>query len=340
MPATDVQLLEVDNLQVRFFLDEGVVHAVNGATFTLHTGETLGVVGESGCGKSVMARSILRMVPPPGRIVAGKLLYHRTVGNSRDVVDLTDLDPRGTEMRAIRGLEISIVFQEPMSSLSPVHTIGEQISEAVYIHRLVSKEEAWLEAVQMLDNVGMPEPARTMERYPHQLSGGMCQRAMIAMALSSYPDLLIADEPTTALDVTTEAQILQLMRDLQHRFGTAIMFITHNLGVIAQMTERVVVMYLGRVVEDAPVDSLFHNPLHPYTRALLRSIPRLGQKIRGERLASIRGTVPSAYAIPSGCPFHPRCPEMRPGICDRIEPPWVHADHKQWVRCVLYGDRG
>ena len=229
-----------------------------------------------------------------------------------------------------------MVFQEPMSSMSPVHSIGQQIVEAIHVHKDVTKEAAWQEAVEMLANVGMPEPQRTIQRYPHELSGGMCQRAMIAMALCSYPDLLIADEPTTALDVTTEAQILQLMRDLQHRFGMAILFITHNLGVIAQMTERVIVMYLGRVVEAARVEDIFHRPHHPYTQALLRSVPRLGQKVHGQRLTSIRGNVPNAYVIPQGCPFHPRCQEMRPGRCDRVEPPWLQASVDQWVRCVLY----
>jgi peptide/nickel transport system ATP-binding protein len=268
--------------------------------------------------------------------VDGRIFYHRLVGANDEPVDLAQLDPRGPEIRSIRGLEISMIFQEPQSSLSPVHTIGDQISEAILLHRLVSKEEAKAQAVEMLDNVGMPEPARTALRYPHELSGGMCQRAMIAMALASYPDLLIADEPTTALDVTTEAQILQLMRNLQRRYGMAIMYITHNLGVIAQMAERVIVMYLGRVVETAEVDGIFHQPLHPYTRALLRSIPRLGHTIRGRRLTSIKGTVPNAYAIPKGCPFHPRCPEMRPGICDRVPPPWLAPEIDHWVRCVLY----
>ncbi len=336
MPKGRLPLLEVEDLRTYFFLDEGTVHAVNGATFTVHTGETLGIVGESGCGKSVMARSILRMVPAPGRIVSGTIQLHRAVGHARETVELTELDPRGLEMRAIRGLEIAMVFQEPMSSLSPVHNIGEQIAEAIVLHHDVSDAAAREQAIQMLEDVGMPEPQRTIDRYPHELSGGMCQRAMIAMALSSYPDLLIADEPTTALDVTTEAQILQLMRDLQHRYGMAIMFITHNLGVIAQMTERVIVMYLGKVVEEATVDNIFHRPLHPYTQALLRSVPRLGQKQRGRRLASIRGTVPNAYAIPRGCPFHPRCAHIRPGICDEVRPPWLAVETDHWVRCVLY----
>lgn len=329
-------LLEVNDLHTHFSMDEGVVHAVNGASFALHQGETLGIVGESGCGKSVMARSIMRIVPKPGRIIEGTIRYYPPRDGGETRLDLTTLDPRGDMMRTIRGREIAMVFQEPTSSLSPVHSIGQQIIEAIRIHQACSEDFARQQTIELLDNVGMPEPARTMNRYPYQLSGGMCQRAMIAMALSSTPSLLIADEPTTALDVTTEAQILKLMRGLQNKFGMAILFITHNLGVIAQMTERVIVMYLGRVVEDADVDSIFYRPKHPYTQALLQSIPRLGQKRKGERLWSIRGTVPNAYVIPSGCPFHPRCTEMRPGVCDQQEPPWLEVRSNHWVRCVLY----
>jgi oligopeptide/dipeptide ABC transporter ATP-binding protein len=336
MEKSGLPLLEMENLRIHFSLDEGTVHAVNGASFTLGPGETLGVVGESGCGKSVMARAILRMVAKPGRIVEGNIIYHRVIGNARETLDLTALDPRGEIMRSIRGLEIAMVFQEPMSSMSPVHTIGQQIVEAILLHQDLGKEEAWAKAIQVLASVGMPEPQRTIERYPYELSGGMCQRAMIAMALSSYPDLLIADEPTTALDVTTEAQILALLRDLQHEFGMAILFITHNLGVIAQMADRVIVMYLGCVVEEADVNSIFHAPLHPYTRALLASVPRLGRKIQGHRLTPIRGMVPNAYALPRGCAFHPRCPEMRPGVCDRQTPPWIKTEFGHHVRCVLY----
>ncbi len=329
-------LLEVEDLRTYFFLDEGTVHAVNGVSLQMHRGETLGVVGESGCGKSVMARSIMRMVRPPGRIVGGRILLHSWSAASGAPIDLTVLDPKDSQMRSIRGLEMTMVFQEPISSLSPVHTVGNQIVEAIRLHRDVSDEEAYRRAVQMLGSVELPKPSRVMHQYPHELSGGMCQRVMIAMALSSYPELLIADEPTTALDVTTEAKILALMRSLQQEFGMAIMFITHDLGVIAQMTERVIVMYLGRVVEEADVDPLFHNPLHPYTKALLRSIPRLGRTVKGERLTSIRGMVPNAYAIPKGCPFHPRCEAMRPGLCDRVEPPWLEPEIDHRVRCILY----
>jgi len=339
-------LLEVKNLHTKFFLDEGTVHAVDGADFNLYRGQTLGVVGESGCGKSVTARSILRIVPRPGKITEGQILYHRPEGRRHGngngngkagTIDLTALDERGPEIRAIRGAEISMVFQEPMTSLSPVHTIGSQIMEAILLHQDVSQEEARAQAIDVLDHVGMPQPRRTVDRYPHELSGGMRQRSMIAMALSCRPSLLIADEPTTALDVTTEAQILQLMRNLQEELGMAIMFITHNLGVIAQMTEHVIVMYLGKVVEEATVDDIFYNPKHPYTEALLRSIPRVGRKSR-ERLESIKGNVPDPYNIPPGCPYFPRCNYFMPGRCDVIEPPYFEVGPGHKARCLLYGE--
>ena len=339
--AQDELLLEIKNLRTYFFLDEGIVRAVDGADFTVKRGQTLGVVGESGCGKSITARSILRIVPNPGKIVEGEILYHRTTTNgpsaTTEIIDLTTLDWQGEEIRNIRGAEISMVFQEPMTSLSPVHTIGDQIMEAIILHQMVTKQEARERAIEMLDLVGMPQPSQTIDRYPHQLSGGMRQRAMIAMALSCHPNLLIADEPTTALDVTTEAQILSLMRRLQDELGMAIMFITHNLGVVAQMTDEVVVMYLGKVVERCDVDTLFYNPKHPYTKALLESIPRLGQRsAQRKRLNPIRGTVPDPYSIPRGCPFHPRCKEAIRGVCDRQEPPYVEVEPGHQVRCVLY----
>jgi len=281
-------LLEVGNLKTYFFLDEGTVRAVDGVDFRINRGQTLGVVGESGCGKSITARSILRIIPRPGRIVEGQISLYRTLRDNgpsmlTETVKLTDLDPMGDQMRSIRGCEIALVPQEPMMSLSPVHTIGSQIVEAIILHQKLSKSEAREKAIEMLDLVGMPQPSHTIDRYPHELSGGMRQRGVIAMALSCHPTLLIADEPTTALDVTTEAQILQLMRRLQHELGMAIMYITHNLGVVAQMTEEVAVMYMGKIVEQADVDTTFHNPLHPYTGALLESIPRLGQRTRKRR---------------------------------------------------------
>jgi peptide/nickel transport system ATP-binding protein len=339
--------LEVKNLKTHFYLDQGVVRAVDGVDFTVLRGQTVGVVGESGCGKSVMARSILRIVPPPGRIVEGQILFHQESGRQngapstrlQPVVDLASLDPRGAEIRSIRGGEISMIFQEPMTSLSPVHTIGSQIIEAILLHQEVSEAEARNQAIKMLDKVNMPQPARTIDRYPYQLSGGMRQRAMIAMALSCQPALLIADEPTTALDVTTQAQILTLLGELQAEFGMAIIFITHDLGVIAQMVDYVVVMYLGQVVEVADVDSIFYDPKHPYTQSLLRSIPRLGRKsARGvsTRLTAIRGTVPDPYSIPSGCPFHPRCRKAILGVCDKKDPPFLEMGPGRKVRCVLY----
>jgi peptide/nickel transport system ATP-binding protein len=251
------------------------------------------------------------------------------------------LGEQSNEMRSIRGGEIAMVFQEPMSSLSPVHTIGNQIMEVILLHQHLSNEEARQKTILMLDRVGMPQPKRTIDRYPHQLSGGMRQRAMIAMALCCQPDLLIADEPTTALDVTTEAQILSLMRTLQRDLGMAIMFITHNLGVVAQMTERVIVMYMGKVVEEASVDALFYEPKHPYTQALLRSIPKLGSKAANasSRLASIHGTVPDPYNLPKGCPFHPRCKDVIRGVCDELDPPMIQVGLDHTARCHLYTEK-
>ena len=337
-------LLDVKNLKTYFFCDEGTVRAVDGVDFQIRRGRTLGIVGESGCGKSVTARSVLNMVPKPGRITEGEITLHRAIGVDGssgclqvEQVKLTDLNPKGAEIRSIRGCEIALVPQEPMMSLSPVHNLGNQIMEAIILHQDVSKAEAREKAIEMLDLVGMPQPARTIDRYPHELSGGMRQRGMIAMALSCRPSLLIADEPTTALDVTTEAQILQLMRRLQQELGMAIMYITHNLGVVAQMTEEVVVMYLGKVVEQASVDAIFHNPAHPYTQALLKSIPRLGQKTRDrQRLASIRGMVPDPYAIPRGCSFHPRCSRFMPGVCDQQDPSLFKVEVRHEARCFLY----
>jgi oligopeptide/dipeptide ABC transporter ATP-binding protein len=340
--ANQVPLIEVKNLKTYFYLDEGTVRAVDGADFDINQGETLGIVGESGCGKSVTARSIMRIVAKPGKIVEGQILYHRHRWNrgdhgGKETIDLTTLHPQSDDMRYIRGSEISMVFQEPMTSLSPVHTIGNQIAEVIILHQKISKEEAWEKSVEMLDFVGMPFPSRTIHQYSYELSGGMRQRAMIAMALSCTPSLLIADEPTTALDVTTEAQILRLMRRLQDQLGMAIMYITHNLGVVAQMTENVVVMYMGKVVEQAPVDTIFYQPAHPYTKALLESIPRLGEKsVERRRLASIRGMVPDPYALPRGCAFHPRCSAVMHGACDEIEPAMVEIGTGHRVRCARY----
>lgn len=335
-------LLQVKDLRTYFFMDEGTARAVDGVDFEVKRGQTLGVVGESGCGKSITARSVLQMVPRPGRIVSGEITLHRVVEQAEghtvaEAIKLSELDPRGPAIRSIRGAEVALVPQEPMMALSPVHSVANQITEAIILHQKVSKAEAREKAIAMLDLVGMPQPSRTIDRYPHELSGGMRQRAIIAMALSCQPSLLIADEPTTAVDVTTEAQILKLMRGLQQEMGMAIMYITHNLGVVAQMTQQVLVMYMGKVVEEASVDDLFYCPMHPYTQALLQSIPRLGQRTRERRrLESIRGSVPDPYAIPKGCSFHPRCARKVAGVCDQEDPPYLDLTGGHRVRCVLY----
>ena len=329
-------LLEAKGLKTYFFTDEGVVKAVEEVDFTIHRGQTLGVVGESGCGKSVTAFSILQLVDKPGRIVSGDVMWHRKDG---EVVDLAKLNPRGAEMRSIRGGEISMIFQEPMVSLSMVHTVGDQITEAILLHRPITKQQARRQAIDMLQKVGIPQPEQRIEAFPFQLSGGMRQRVMIAMALSCNPALLIADEPTTALDVTTQAQIMELMLGLQREFGMAIMLITHNLGVVAETCEEVLVMYMGEVVERAPVDAIFHDPLHPYTQALLRSIPVLGRS-KLNRLDTIRGSVPDPYNRPSGCPFHRRCAKAIRGVCDKHHPQVTHLPDGRAVRCVLYEGAG
>jgi oligopeptide/dipeptide ABC transporter ATP-binding protein len=330
-------LIEVKDLRTHFFLEEGVAKAVDGVTFTIPHGKTLGVVGESGCGKSVTARSILRIVQPPGRIVSGQILYHRRMKSDggpdqTEVIDLTALDPRGAEIRSIRGNEIAMVFQEPMTAFSPVHTTGDQLTEAIMLHQKVSARQAREGAISMLQRVGVPQAATRIDDYPHQFSGGMRQRAMIAMALSCRPKLLIADEPTTALDVTTEAQILELFRDIQRSYDTAIMYITHNLGVIAELADELVVMYMGKIVEHADVITAFYEPQHPYMQALLRSIPRIGQKV-GE-LEVIAGMVPDPYNLPTGCKFHPRCREFEKGLCDRIEPELKEVGPNHHVSCL------
>ncbi|MBI2114402.1 MAG: ABC transporter ATP-binding protein [candidate division NC10 bacterium] len=329
-------ILSVRDLKTHFFQDEGTVRAVDGASFDVPRRKTLGIVGESGCGKSVTARSILRIVERPGRIVGGSILLRRDAGNGQaGGVDLAGLDPAGYEMRQIRGGDIGLIFQEPMTSFSPVHTVGNQIIETIQLHQNVSVEAARLKATEMLHLVGIPKPERRLDEYAFQLSGGLRQRAMIAMALSCGPRILIADEPTTALDVTTQAQILDLLRHLQDREGMTIILITHNLGVVAEMCDEVVVMYLGRVVEQGPVDAIFHAPKHPYTKALLRSIPSIQATVRTE-LPTIAGSIPHPYNRPSGCPFHPRCPDFMPGTCDRSEPSLRPVDDNQGVSCFLY----
>ncbi len=342
-------LLEVKDLRTHFPLRLGTVRAVDGVDLNIRYGQTVGVVGESGCGKSVMARSVMRIEPTPGRIMSGELLLYRRTAEKRksdiaqpgftDIIDMAQLDPKGPEARGIRGAEIAMIFQEPMASFSPVHTIAWQIIEGILIHQDVDRTEARRIAIRMLEQVSMPHPERIIDRYPHQLSGGMRQRAMIAMALSCQPSLLVADEPTTALDVTTQAQILTLMRELQRDLGMAIMFITHDLGVVAKMTEYVYVMYLGKIVESASVVDLFHDAKHPYTEALLRSIPQLGRRThqgKAEPLAVIPGGVPDPFSIPSGCPFHPRCHRIVEGVCNVREPTSIEVGENHQVRCVLY----
>jgi peptide/nickel transport system ATP-binding protein len=330
-------LLSVRNLKTYFAQDEGTVKAVDGVSFDMAPGATLGIVGESGCGKSITARSIMRIVDRPGRIVEGAVYFRRPGGQGREgpVVDLAKLEPNGLEMRAIRGAEIALIFQEPMSSFSPVHSVGNQIIEAIRLHQPLGRREARERAVEMLRRVGVSSPEERVNQLSYQLSGGLRQRAMIAMALSCEPTLLIADEPTTALDVTTQTQILDLLRRLQQEDGMAIMLITHDLGVIAEMATDVAVMYLGRVVEQAPVDAIFHDPRHPYTRALLRSIPRMRSRTR-ERLTPIAGAVPHPYDRPTGCPFHPRCPDFMPGRCDRQAPELRAVGDRHAVSCFLY----
>jgi oligopeptide/dipeptide ABC transporter ATP-binding protein len=320
-------LLEVNNLYVNFFLAEGIVRAVNGVSLKIERGKTLGLVGESGCGKSVTARAILNMVRRPGRIMSGEINYY---GDPNSPINLVTLDPQGKQIRQIRWCEIAMVFQEPMTSLSPVHTIGNQMIEAIRLHLKVDKKEAIRRSVELLRRVGLAQPERLLNHYRHELSGGMRQRVMIAMALSCNPKLLIADEPTTAVDVTTQSQILDLMRGLQQEFGMAILFITHALGVIAEMADDVVVMYLGEEVEVSDVDSIYYSPAHPYTQALLRSIPRHDAKL--DRLEAIEGNVPDPSNMPEGCKFHPRCSHYVRAKC--ANPSLLKISGNHWARCA------
>ncbi|OKO71990.1 ABC transporter ATP-binding protein [Bradyrhizobium sp. NAS96.2] len=328
IPAETV--LDVKNLQTVFFTNSGLFRAVDDVSFSVRRGETLAIVGESGCGKSVSALSIMRLVPdPPGRIVGGSVTLEGT--------DLLKLDDAA--MRDIRGNRISMIFQEPMTSLNPVMRIGDQIIEAVRLHQKVSSKEAWKQAVDMLRLVRIPEPERRAQEYPHQLSGGMRQRAMIAMALACRPALLIADEPTTALDVTIQAQILALIVDLQQRLGTGLILITHDLGVVAQTAQRVIVMYAGKKVEEATVESLFETPLHPYTRGLMASIPAVPSPDAKEdvRLVEIPGMVPSLTKLPPGCAFAPRC-KLAVDRCRQEYPPLDEVKSKHWAACWRAGE--
>ncbi|MBV9896445.1 MAG: ABC transporter ATP-binding protein [Chloroflexi bacterium] len=325
-------LLEVQDLHVEFPTRDGVVKAVDGVDFSIKHNQTVGVVGESGSGKTVTALAILQVVSQPGKISGGRVLLRQESGNA---VDIASLNPRGKAIRAIRGKDISMIFQEPMTSFSMMHTIGFQIVEAIRLHQNIGNHEARSIAIDMLRRVGIARPEERVDAYAFELSGGMRQRAMIAMALVTHPRLLIADEPTTALDVTLQAQIMELIRELQRELGMSVLLITHDLGVIAENCDEVIVMYLGEVMERAGVQHLFADPLHPYTRALLRSIPRLGHGKEWE-LEPIEGMVPSPYNRPTGCPFHPRCPAFIPGKCDTLRPELVEVGDGRAVRCHLY----
>ena len=320
-------LLSVRDLKTYFYTDEGVVRAVDGLSYDLHRGETLGIVGESGSGKSVHALSVMRLIPtPPGKIVGGQILFE-----GRDLLKLSD-----EGIRRIRGNRIAMVFQEPMTSLNPVLTIGEQIAEAVMLHQHLGKKAAWDRAAEMLDRVKIPLARDRVKDYPHQFSGGMRQRVMIAMALSCNPSVLIADEPTTALDVTIQAQIIELMRELQREFGTSIIMITHNLGVVAEMCDNVVVMYAGRPIEYTDIKRIFQEPKHPYTWGLLHSIPKLYE--RHDRLIPIEGQPPSLIDLPPGCAFAPRCPFVME-ICVQADPPDYPVGPGHTAKCYLYSDK-
>ena len=323
-------VIEVHDLKTHFFTDEGVVRAVDGVNFDLQQGKVLALVGESGCGKSVTAFSILQLISPPGRLVGGQVVYYRKDG---DTIDLAALTHDSRQLKSIRGNDIAMIFQEPMLAFSPVYTIGNQISEVIRLHQGGSKKRAIDQTIALLEHVGVSAPAKRVNQYPHEYSGGMRQRAMIAMALSCYPDVLIADEPTTALDVTIEAKILALLSELQKELHMSIIFITHDMAVVAEMADEVAVMYLGKVVEKADVNTLFERPSHPYTVGLLNSIPGIVED-PSRHLNPIEGSVPNPYEVPAGCPFAPRC-SFRESRCSD-EPPDVTTSDSQLVKCWLY----
>lgn len=332
-------ILSVRGLKTHFTMDEGVVRAVDGVSFDLHPGEIVGIVGESGCGKSVTMKSVMRLVQRPGRIVGGEIRYRRPArdGEAALDVDLAALSDRGRAIRRIRGGDIALIPQEPMASFSPLHSIGDQIVEAILLHQKVGKREARRIAIEKLSEVGMPNPEQRFDAFSWQLSGGLRQRAIIALALSCNPSILVADEPTTAIDVTTQAQVLELLKKLQRDHGSSIVFITHDLGVIAQLADHVVVMYLGRVMEQGPVRDIFHEPQHPYTRALLKSVPSMHAEAR-VALPTVSGSIPHPLYRPNGCPFHPRCPDAMPGRCDVDMPALVAVEGGPPVACFLHHD--
>ncbi|WP_201776073.1 ABC transporter ATP-binding protein [Devosia geojensis] len=327
MPAE--RLLDLEDVHVHFPMREGLVKAVNGVTYHVDKGEVLGIVGESGSGKSITARAIMRLLPRNAQAAGGRIRLRPRTGEE---FELSALERNSRAVRQVRGNHIGMIFQEPMTALSPVHTIGDQICRTIQLHMGLDKRAARARAADLLARVRMPRPQQMLDNYPHQLSGGMRQRAMIALAISCNPSLLIADEPTTALDVTTEAQILDLLRELQAESGMAIVFITHNFGVVADIADRVAVMYLGRIVETASVDDIFYAPKHPYTRALLNSIPRLGVD-QGRRLPTIPGMVPDPFSVPAGCAFNPRCTHAVAGVCDVETPPQRQFANGQSARC-------
>ncbi|MEE8120316.1 MAG: ABC transporter ATP-binding protein [Anaerolineales bacterium] len=334
-PIEQDALLDVENLRVSFKTDEGIILAIDGITFSVKRGQTLGIVGESGSGKSVSMKAVMQLLPKTAIIDEDSSIeWYRDNG---EITEITQLHKFGREMRQIRGGEIGMIFQEPMSSFSPVHTIGNQIIEAVLEHREVSKQEAREIAIEMLDKVGISNPSVRIDQYSFELSGGMRQRAMIAVALSMNPALLIADEPTTSLDVTIQAQILKLMNQLQEELGMAIIFITHNLGVIAQVADDVEVMYLGKILERGTAKEIIHQPQHPYTQALLRAIPHLDRL--GERLTAISGDIPNPLERPAGCPFHTRCEQVILGLCDVQNPSLTRLSSTHTVHCFLHEER-
>ena len=332
----DEYILQVNNLQTYFKMDSGTLKAVDDVTFSLKRNEIIGVIGESGCGKSVTAHSILRTIQSPGRIVGGEILYREESG---EPVDLIQQKPDGKYIRSLRGAKISMIFQEPMASLSPVYTIGAQMVEAITIHqKKKDKAAAKAKCIEMLERVGLSDSKKCFNSYPHQLSGGMCQRAMIALALLNEPEILIADEPTTALDVTVQAQIMDLMKEFQKNLGMSIIYITHDMGVIAEMADSIAVMYLGRIVESGDTREIFKNPMHPYTRRLLKSMPVLGKK-QGTRLDAIEGNVPIPLDPPVQCGFFSRCQETLPE-CDGNVPPLIEVTPNHLVRCCHYKENG
>jgi len=328
--ALNDNVLEIEDLQVCFHIEEGEIRAVDGVSFSVRRGSIMGIVGESGCGKSVTAFSVLRLIQKPGRISGGSIRLYPRDGS---VIDVTALHEKSEQIYRLRGDTVSMVFQEPMTALSPVHTVGNQICEAILLHQDVTQKEAEQLAIQMLDKVGIPGAETRVRQYPFEMSGGMRQRVVIAMALVCKPELLIADEPSTALDVTIQAQIMALMKQLQRDMGTSIMLITHDLGVIAQMADDVAVMYLGRIVEQADVRSVLKTPRHPYTMGLLASLPSLSMD--KAELPSIEGSVPSLLEVPPGCPFHPRCPYCEPGRCNVGRPPILHEIKDQHTVACL-----